>query len=64
MRTERHGKGQEKGEYGWQSLRQAFGAIATLIAFVAVVLTVIVLPGLLTDSASTVAPRVAREAHR
>jgi hypothetical protein len=63
MRAERHTE-QEKGGHGWQSLKQDLGAFATLIAFVAVVLAAVVLPGLLTDSASTVAPRVAREAQR
>jgi hypothetical protein len=64
MKVQGHRKGQERGDYGWQSLKEDLGAVAALIAFVAVILTAVILPGLLTDSASTVAPLVAREAHR
>lgn len=50
--------------YGLQDLKADLGAVAGLIAFLGIILSAVVLPGLLTDSASTVSPRVVREAHR
>lgn len=53
-----------QGRYGWQQLKEDLGALAGLLAFLALILAIVVLPGLATDSASTVTPRVVRAAHR
>lgn len=53
-----------KNRSGWRCLARGVGALGELLAFLAVVLGILVLPGFLTDSASTVAPRVVRAAHR
>ncbi|QDJ12259.1 hypothetical protein HVPorG_05059 (plasmid) [Roseomonas mucosa] len=50
--------------YDLQDLKADLGALVGLIAFLTIILSVVVLPVLLTDSASTVSPRLVRDAHR
>ncbi|MDT8278766.1 hypothetical protein RQ734_22170 [Roseomonas mucosa] len=57
-------KKRTRESYGLQDLKADLGALVGLIAFLTIILSVVVLPGLLTDSASTVSPRLVREAHR
>ena len=57
-------KKRTRESYGLQDLKADLGALVGLIAFLTIILSVVVLPGLLTDSASTVSPRMVREAHR
>ena len=64
MREKKQESGQGQTRYGWQHLKQDLGAIGGLVVFLTVILGAAVLPGLLTDSASTVTPRVVRAAHR
>ena len=64
MLEQKHERGLGQGRYGWQHLKEDFGALGGLLAFVALLLGIVVLPGLMTDSASTVTPRLVRAAHR
>ena len=57
-------KKQDQERYGWRQLKEDFGALGGMLAFVGLLLGAAVLPGLLADSASTVTPRVVRAAHR
>ena len=61
MREKKQESGQGQPRYGWQHLKQDLGAIGGLVVFLTVILGAAVL---LTDSASTVTPRVVRAAHR
>lgn len=64
MREQKQESGQSRNRYGWQHLKEDLGAIGGLLVFLTITLGAAVLPGLLTDSASTVTPRVVRAAHR
>ena len=64
MREQKQEQREGLDGYGWQHLKEALGALGGLLAFLAVILGILVLPGLVTDSASTVTPRVVRGAHR
>ena len=64
MREQKQESGQSRNRYGRQHLKENLGAIGALLVFLTVILGAAVLPGLLTDSASTVTPRVVRAAHR
>jgi hypothetical protein len=64
MREQEHDGRQGQGRYRWHHLKQDLGAVAGLLALLAILLGIVVLPGLVTDSASTVSARVAREVHR
>ena len=55
---------QDQNRYSWQHLKEDLGAVGGVLAFLAVVLGAAVLPGLLSDSASTVGQRVMQAAHR
>jgi len=50
MREKKQKNGQGQNRYSWQHLKEDLGAA--------------VLPGLISDSASTVTPRMVRAAHR
>ena len=64
MREQKQENGVGQNRYGWQHLKEDLGALGALLAFVALLLGIVVLPGLVTDSASTVTPRLVRAAHR
>ena len=64
MREKKQESGQGPSRYGWQHLKEDLGAIGGLLVFLTVMLGATVLPGLLTDNASTVTPRVVRAPHR
>ena len=64
MREKKQENGQDRSRYGWRQLKGDLGAIGGLLAFLTVMLGAAVLPGLLSDSASTVTPHVVRAAHR
>lgn len=64
MREKKQESGQRQTRYGWQHLKEDLGAIGGLVVFLTIILGAAVLPGLLTDSASTVTARVVRAAHR
>ena len=64
MRENKQENELDRGRYGWRQLKGDLGAIGGLLVFLTVVLGAAVLPGLLSDSASTVTPRVVRAAHR
>ena len=64
MREQKQESGTGRNRYGWQHLKEDLGAIGGLIVFLTIILGAAVLSGLLTDSASTVPPRVVRAAHR
>ncbi len=64
MRENKQENGLDRGRYGWRQLKGDLGAIGGLLVFLTVMLGAAVLPGLLTDSASTVTARVVRAVHR
>ncbi|WP_145144438.1 hypothetical protein [Roseomonas gilardii] len=64
MREQRQENGLGQGRYGWQQLKEDLGALGGLLAFLVLILSIVVLPGLMTDSASTVAPRPVQVARR
>ena len=64
MRENKQENEQDRGRYGWRQLKGDLGAIGGLLVFLTVMLGAAVLPGLLTDSASTVTARVVRAVHR
>lgn len=64
MREKKQENGQGQNRYGWQHLKQDLGAIGELLMFLTIILGAVVLPGLLSDSASTVTPHLVRAAHR
>ena len=64
MREKKQEIEQGQDRYGWRHLKQDLGAIGGLLAFLTIILGAAVLPGLMSDSASTVTPRVVRAAHR
>lgn len=64
MRKQKQESGVGRVRCGSQHLKEALGALGGLLAFLVVILSILVLPGLTTDSASTVAPRVVQGAHR
>lgn len=64
MRKQKQESGQGQNRYGWQHLKQDLSAIGGLLAFLTIILGAAVLPGLMSDSASTATPRPVRAAHR
>ena len=64
MREKKQENGQRRNRYGWQHLKEDLGAVGGLLVFLTIVLGAAVLPGLISDSASTVTPRMVRAAHR
>ena len=64
MREQKQENGVGLDRYGWQHLKEYLGALGGLLAFLAVILSILVLPGLVTDSTSTVMPCVVQGAHR
>ena len=64
MREKKQESAQDRNGYGWQHLKQDLGAVGGLVVFLTIILGAALLPGLLTDSASTVTARVVRAAHR
>ena len=64
MREKKQENGQGRNRHGWQHLKEVLGATGGLLVFLTIMLGAAVLPGLLTDSASTVTPRVVRAVHR
>ena len=64
MREKNQKNGQDHSRYGWRQLKDDLGAVGGLLVFLTVMLGAAVLPGLLSDSASTVTPRVVQAAHR
>lgn len=55
---------QKRGSYTLRDLKADLGAVAGVLAFLAIMLSTAVLPGFLADSASTVSSPSVREAHR
>ena len=55
---------QKRGSYTVRDLKADLGAVAGLLAFLAIMASAAVLPGLLTDRDSTVPLHSVREAHR
>jgi hypothetical protein len=64
MREKKQKNGQGQNRYSWQHLKEDLGAVGGLLVFLTIVLGAAVLPGLISDSASTVTPRLVRAAHR
>ena len=55
---------QKRGRYTLRDLKDDLGAVAGVLIFLAAILTAVMLPGFLADSASTVSSHPAREARR
>ena len=55
---------QKRGRYTLRDLKEDLGAVVALLVFLATILTAVMLPGLLTDSASTVSSYPTREVRR
>ena len=64
MRQQKQGGEQGRNSSGWRHLKEALGLLGGLLAFLGIILGIVVLPGLVTNSASTVAPRAVRAARR
>ena len=64
MRQQNQGREQGRDSRGWRCLKEALGLLGGRLAFLAVILGIVMLPGLVTDSASTVAPHAVRAARR
>jgi hypothetical protein len=54
----------QKHRYGLRDLKDDLGALAGLLAFLAVILGIVVLPGFMSESASTLGHTMAQEACR
>lgn len=60
MRSDQRTKRQRR----WQQLKEIGEIVGGVLMLLAIVVGGIMLPGFLTDSASTVGPQLARAAHR